>query len=97
MEPPINQIAGQVYYISKKIEKDLEKISNERKTIIHYEDFCVNPIETISTCRTLSDMKKVDKSKEASNLKFTNKNEILLDQDIWKQLNEIIDKLHIKV
>lgn len=37
------QIAGQVYFTSESIERALEQIPNERKMIIDYNDFCINP------------------------------------------------------
>ena len=43
IKDPIRQVAGQIYYINKAIEKGLEKVSEERKIIVNYEDFCSNP------------------------------------------------------
>ncbi|QUE30984.1 sulfotransferase [Francisella philomiragia] len=40
---PYRQVAGQIYCINKKIEEQLECISENKKVIVNYEDFCVNP------------------------------------------------------
>lgn len=37
------QIAGQVYYTDKSIEKQLHKVGDDRKLIVEYEDFCLKP------------------------------------------------------
>lgn len=38
-----HQIAGQVYYTNKAIEESLANLSEEKKIIINYEDFCNSP------------------------------------------------------
>ncbi|NOS88676.1 MAG: sulfotransferase [Methylococcaceae bacterium] len=38
-----HQIAGQVYYTEKSIEEQLLNIHENKKLIISYEDFCLNP------------------------------------------------------
>lgn len=40
---PISQVAGQVYYINKTVEKSLHQVSDERKLEVYYEDFCSSP------------------------------------------------------
>ena len=40
MEDAAMQVAGQIYYTNSAIEKALEKVSEERKIEIQYEDFC---------------------------------------------------------
>lgn len=41
-----HQIAGQVYYTNKSISKELSQIPINRKVIVRYEEFCMNPEET---------------------------------------------------
>lgn len=41
-EPEI-QVAGQLYYINKAIENGLSKVSENRKMVVQYEDFCDHP------------------------------------------------------
>lgn len=43
-----SQIAGQVIFTNKAIEKQLVKFSDERKMVIDYENFCENPIEVFN-------------------------------------------------
>lgn len=43
------QIAGQVYYTQKAIEKGLDSLSDTQKIIIRYEDLCQNPSNTIAS------------------------------------------------
>lgn len=43
IENPIKQIAGQIYYTHKAVETGLEKVAEDKKMIIEYEDFCENP------------------------------------------------------
>lgn len=38
------QIAGQVYYTEKALEKELKQIPEDNKIVITYEEFCDNPI-----------------------------------------------------
>jgi hypothetical protein len=39
------QIAGQVFFTDYSIENELENIPIERKILVTYEDFCVNPVK----------------------------------------------------
>ncbi len=43
MEDMAMQVAGQIYYTNSAIEKALEKVSEERKIEMQYEDFCEDP------------------------------------------------------
>jgi hypothetical protein len=40
---PVEQVAGQVYYINEAISRGLSRVSAERKLVIAYEDFCQAP------------------------------------------------------
>lgn len=40
---PITQVAGQIYYIDKAVTKGLSKVSESRKLVVGYEDFCEDP------------------------------------------------------
>lgn len=40
---PYEQVSGQVYYINKAVESGLKKISEHKKMIVNYEEFCENP------------------------------------------------------
>lgn len=40
---PITQVAGQVHYINKAVETGLQKISESRKLVVEYEEFCRSP------------------------------------------------------
>jgi len=40
---PYEQVAGQIYYINKAVEKGLAKIKEHKKITVQYEDFCDNP------------------------------------------------------
>lgn len=40
---PITQATGQVYCINKGIEAGLEEVSESRKLMVEYEDFCQSP------------------------------------------------------
>ena len=40
---PFEQVAGQIYYINRAVEKGLEKVSVHKKMTVQYEDFCENP------------------------------------------------------
>jgi hypothetical protein len=42
---PCEQVAGQVFYINKAIEKGLERVDDSRKLTVEYEEFCSNPKE----------------------------------------------------
>jgi hypothetical protein len=41
----ITQCAGQVHYINKAVTKGMSKVSEDRKLVVQYEDFCANPRE----------------------------------------------------
>lgn len=43
IENPQRQVAGQVYYVKKAIEKGLGEVEDCRKLIVPYEEFCRNP------------------------------------------------------
>jgi len=40
---PITQTSGQLHYINKAVTLGMSKVAEERKLIVQYEDFCVNP------------------------------------------------------
>ena len=40
---PFDQVAGQVYFTNRAIQKGLEKIDTPRTLVVGYEDFCNNP------------------------------------------------------
>lgn len=40
---PVKQIAGQIYYINRAIKNGLMHVSEERKVVIEYEQFCQEP------------------------------------------------------
>lgn len=43
IENPVAQAAGQVYYIQKEIERALKSVSENRKLVVEYEEFCKEP------------------------------------------------------
>lgn len=45
---PIEQAVGQVYYINKAVDEGINKLANERKLIVKYEDFCNDPVTVFS-------------------------------------------------
>ena len=92
-EEPITQIAGQVYHTSRKIEQDLSQVPDDRKIIMDYHDFCINPVRCINKCTELADLMIPELKDEAMSLKFKIKNEVLLDADTWTKINQEINKL----
>jgi LPS sulfotransferase NodH len=40
---PILQSAGQVHYINRAVEAGLEKVAENRKLVVQYEEFCADP------------------------------------------------------
>lgn len=40
---PFTQVAGQVYYTNKAIDKGFNSIEDGKKLVVNYEDFCNNP------------------------------------------------------
>jgi hypothetical protein len=40
---PFDQVAGQVYFTNRGIQKGLEQIDTARTVVVDYEDFCTNP------------------------------------------------------
>ena len=40
---PYEQVAGQVYFTKVAVEKGLERVANERKLVVDYEEFCQQP------------------------------------------------------
>lgn len=43
---PYEQVAGQVYYTNNAIEKGFEVISDDKKIILDYDEFCNSPVDT---------------------------------------------------
>ncbi len=41
---PIEQVAGQIAYINRAVNKGLSEVSSSRKLSVQYEDFCENPV-----------------------------------------------------
>jgi len=42
---PVNQSAGQFYYINKAITQGMSTVAESRKLVVQYEDFCQNPCQ----------------------------------------------------
>jgi len=40
---PYEQVAGQIYYINKAVEKGLASVDEHKKITVNYEEFCGNP------------------------------------------------------
>lgn len=40
---PVSQAAGQVYCINRAVSNGLAKVTESRKLVVHYEDFCAAP------------------------------------------------------
>ncbi|MBU3014055.1 sulfotransferase [Poseidonibacter lekithochrous] len=40
---PYEQVAGQIYHINKALESGLNNVSENKKMIVNYEEFCENP------------------------------------------------------
>ncbi len=43
IKDPIKQTAGQIFHIKKAVELGLDKIPEEKKIVVEYEEFCENP------------------------------------------------------
>jgi hypothetical protein len=89
---PIEQIAGQIYLTTRKIESDLSDITDSDKTIIDYEDFCRNPISCINTCNKLRELKISNELSGSDPLTFEIQDKILVDQKIWDSFDSEFDK-----
>jgi hypothetical protein len=44
--PPVDQVAGQVYFTEKAVEVGMAQVAENRKMVIDYEKFCPNPVVT---------------------------------------------------
>ena len=42
---PVSQVAGQVHCINRAVSAGLEKVAEQRKLVVDYEDFCARPGE----------------------------------------------------
>lgn len=40
---PVSQVAGQVHYINKAVDRGLDSVDESRKMVVQYEDFCARP------------------------------------------------------
>ncbi|MDD2780469.1 sulfotransferase [Sulfuricurvum sp.] len=40
---PYAQVAGQIFYINKAVEKGLQNVPEHKKLVVEYEEFCENP------------------------------------------------------
>jgi hypothetical protein len=40
---PYEQVAGQIYHINKAVESGLDKVAEQKKMTLQYEDFCTDP------------------------------------------------------
>jgi hypothetical protein len=60
------QLAGQVYYTNKAIEKSLRKIQSERYLVISYEKFCAEPEEHYHAVRSLLRLNGYDTKQDYS-------------------------------
>jgi hypothetical protein len=93
LEDPIKQIIGQVFYSNQKIESDLSWIPDTNKTIIDYEVFCKNPIDSINSCNKLMELMISNKPSESDPLTFEIKDKILVEEQIWDSFGTEFDKL----
>lgn len=40
---PVTQVAGQVYYINRAVERGFDQVADDRKLVVDYEAFCNSP------------------------------------------------------
>lgn len=45
--PPIEQVAGQVFFTNNAVEQGLTKIAPQKQLVVDYESFCANPQRTL--------------------------------------------------
>lgn len=50
---PITQVAGQVHFINRAVTEGLSRVSNTRKLVVEYEDFCTRPKAYFEQLQTL--------------------------------------------
>lgn len=50
---PVTQAAGQVHFINKAVTEGLSAVSDTRKLVVEYEDFCLRPNEYFEQLKTL--------------------------------------------
>lgn len=87
-----HQIAGQIYFTDKSIQKNLKMIPNDRFVFIKYEQFCHNPssyFEEISAMYTRFNV-NITKPK-SENQKFNPSNSYILPKDILDSLQAAYD------
>ncbi len=59
---PVNQSAGQLYYINKAITQGISMVAESRKLVVQYEDFCQNPCHVFNQLVALLGITDNDKA-----------------------------------
>jgi hypothetical protein len=83
-----HQIAGQVYYTNKKLEKEIEKIPDNNKILIEYEQFCADPDSYFFKLQAIYDKFNVNITNAGGNVKFISQNNFNINYTDVKKLEK---------
>lgn len=94
IENPIRQVAGQIYSINHTIEMALEKVADERKLVIEYEEFCHNPESYYFEIRHKLQLQKYEISPEYIGEKRFEITKKEIDDGIKKQYDDFVNSIN---
>lgn len=90
---PFEQVAAQVFYILKSIEKDIKNLSKDDYTFIHHDEFSNDPKSHLIKILKLA-YKNTDSFQIESNIpdNFENRNQKRLNDNEWHKLKKAVEK-----
>lgn len=81
---PITQAAGQVHYIDQAVSMGMAKVSDKRKLVVQYEDFCAHPRTVFEQLR--------EKLKLEPNLGYVGENQFKVSRGSYMGDHEAIQR-----
>lgn len=84
---PYEQVAGQIYYINKAVEKGLATVAEHKKITIAYESFCANPRAIFEQLMIKLEMDKNQEYCGVEKFNISRKNKPAEDLLIQKAIN----------
>ncbi len=88
-ETPYHEIAGQVYWIQRRVREAFEQIAPERKLSVAYEDFCKDPESIYQSIREKLAAQGTEIASEYHGVaSFPVSDKQKVDDDEWQLLNQ---------
>jgi len=89
---PYHQVAGQIHYLNQAIETALARVSEERRLVVDYEDFCESPVRVYERLHACCQAQGYEMAPDYSGPKqFATTDRVTVTEDEARLIHEAID------